>query len=113
MRLLVWGTVGLIGIASVSALLAQTVEGLDVEAVKRRSADLQAEAQAFVDQVKDRGAAFREDAAVVREEGMRNMRQVRSRARHHAGLLPFGACARHRAVLAVSGQRAGGDHRHP
>lgn len=76
MRLLVWGTVGLIGIASVSALLAQTVEGLDVEAVKRRSADLQAEAQAFVDQVKDRGAAFREDAAVVREEGMRNMRQV-------------------------------------
>jgi conjugal transfer pilus assembly protein TrbC len=75
-RLFLWGSAGIIGVASVSALLAQTVEGLDVAAVKRRSADLQAEAEAFVDQVKDRGEAFRKEAAMVREDGLRNMAQV-------------------------------------
>jgi conjugal transfer pilus assembly protein TrbC len=76
MRLLVWGSVGIIALASVSALLAQTVEGLDVQAIKQRSADLQADAQAFVEQVKDRGQAFRKDAANVHDEGLRNMQRV-------------------------------------
>ncbi len=78
MRLLAWGAVGLIATASVTALLAQTIDGLDVQAIKRRSADLQADAEAFVEEVKDRGDAFREEASTVREGGTRNMQRVAS-----------------------------------
>src|SRR3546814_15251754 len=59
-----------------TALLAQTVDGIDVQAIKKRSADLQADAEAFVDQIKDRGDAFREEAVTVRDSGMENMRRV-------------------------------------
>jgi conjugal transfer pilus assembly protein TrbC len=76
MRLFPLGILAIVGIASVSALLAQTVDGVDVQAVKKRSADMAAEAQAFVDQVKDRGDRFREEAAAVREAGTDNMRRV-------------------------------------
>jgi conjugal transfer pilus assembly protein TrbC len=76
MRLLRLGILALLGTAAVSALLAQTVDGVDVQAVKKRAADLAAEAQAFVDQVKDRGDQFREDAAATREAGTENMRRV-------------------------------------
>ncbi len=76
MRLLPLGILALLGTAGVSALLAQTVDGVDVQAVKKRAADLAAEAQAFVDQVKDRGDQFREDAAATRASGTENMRRV-------------------------------------
>lgn len=76
MRLLTFGLSALIATAGVSAILAQTVDELDVEAVKKRAADLQADARAFVDQVKDRGDAFREEAAEARASGMDNMRRV-------------------------------------
>lgn len=76
MRLLTMGVLALLGTAGLSALLAQNVDGVDVQAVKKRSADLAAEAQAFVDQVKDRGDQFREEAATVRENGTENMRRV-------------------------------------
>ena len=76
MRLIAWGSAGIIALASVSVLLAQTVDDLDIQAIKQRSADLQADAQAFVDQVKDRGDAFREDAAKVNDEGLHNMQRV-------------------------------------
>ena len=76
MRLLTIGVLVLIGTVSISAVLAQTVDGFDVQAVKKRAADLAAEAQAFVDQVKDRGDQFREEAATVRDSGTENMRRV-------------------------------------
>ncbi|AOF98551.1 type-F conjugative transfer system pilin assembly protein TrbC [Sphingobium sp. RAC03] len=76
MRLLAWGITALLGTAGISALLAQTVDELDVQAIKKRSADLAADAQAFVDQVKNRGDEFREEAAAIRESGTENMRQV-------------------------------------
>ncbi|KKW90406.1 type-F conjugative transfer system pilin assembly protein TrbC [Sphingobium chungbukense] len=79
MRLLPLGILALLGTAGVSALLAQTVDGVDVQAVKKRAADLAAEAQAFVDQVKDRGDQFREDAAATRAAGTENMRRVAAR----------------------------------
>ncbi|AIT82496.1 type-F conjugative transfer system pilin assembly protein TrbC [Novosphingobium pentaromativorans] len=69
-------TATIIAVASVSALLAQTVDGIDIQAIKQRSADLQADAEAFVNQVKDRGSSFREDATSVHEGGTANMRQV-------------------------------------
>jgi conjugal transfer pilus assembly protein TrbC len=76
MRLLAMGIATLLGTAGMSAILAQTVDGLDVQAVKKRAADIAAEAQAFVDQVKDRGDEFREEATVVRKGGMENMQRV-------------------------------------
>lgn len=76
MRLLTMGIAALLGTAGMSAILAQTVDGLDVQAVKKRAADIAAEAQAFVDQVKDRGDEFREQATVVRKSGMDNMQRV-------------------------------------
>jgi len=78
MRYLTIGILGLLGTASISTLLAQSVDGVDVQAVKKRSADLAAEAQSFVDQVKDRGEQFREEAAQVRDGGTENMRKVAS-----------------------------------
>ena len=75
MRLLAFGITALLATAGLSAL-AQTVDGLDVQTVKKRAADLAAEAQAFVDQVKDRGDEFREEATVVRKSGMDNMQRV-------------------------------------
>lgn len=76
MRLFPASLVTLAGLASISALLAQTVDGVDIHAVKKLSADLAAEAQAFVDQVKDRGDQFRDEAAAVRENGTENMRRI-------------------------------------
>ena len=46
MRKYLWGFAALLGLASVTALLAQTVDGIDVQAIKQRSADLQADAEA-------------------------------------------------------------------
>src|SRR3546814_19101695 len=76
MRKLILAGGALLAAASVTALLAQTVDGLDLEAVRKRSAEMQDEAVAFVEQVKDRGDAFREDAASVRVGGMQNLERV-------------------------------------
>lgn len=91
MRLLTTGILAVLGTASISALLAQTVGGVDVQAIKKRSADLAAEAQAFVDQVKDRGDQFREEAASIQERGTDNMRQVATKdlPRGPAGPIDF------------------------
>lgn len=78
MRLLTLGGLALLCTAGLSTLLAQSVDGVDVQAVKRRAADLATEAQAFVEQVKDRGDRFREDAATVQTDGLENMRRVAS-----------------------------------
>ena len=74
-----WARIGigvLLGTAGISALLAQTIDGVDVQAIKRRAAGLEADAAAFVDHIKDRGDAFREDALAVQEGGIDNMRRV-------------------------------------
>ena len=55
-----------------------TVDGIDVQAVKKRAADLAADAHAFVEQVKDRGDQFREEAVTIRDAGTDNMRRVAS-----------------------------------
>ncbi|KFG90821.1 Type-F conjugative transfer system pilin assembly protein TrbC precursor [Sphingobium herbicidovorans NBRC 16415] len=74
-----WVRVGigvLLGVGGISALLGQTVEGIDIQAIKRRAAGLEADAAAFVDHVKDRGDAFRDDALAVQEGATENMRRV-------------------------------------
>lgn len=62
--------------AGLSALFAQSIEGIDVQAVKRRTADMQAEAAAFVDEVKGRGDAFRAEALAAHQAGTENMKRV-------------------------------------
>lgn len=82
-----WMRIGLgalLGTAGISALLAQTVEGIDVQAIKRRAPGLEADAATFVDHIKDRGDAFREDALAVKDGGIDNLRRVA------AGDLPSG-----------------------
>lgn len=74
-----WVRVGigvLLGVGGISALLGQTVEGIDIQAIKRRAGGLEADAVAFVDHVKDRGDAFRDDALAVQDGGTENMRRV-------------------------------------
>ncbi len=74
-----WMRIGvgvLLGTAGISALLAQTVEGIDIQAIKRRAAGLTADADAFVNQVKDRGDAFREEALALQDGGTKNMRRA-------------------------------------
>ena len=76
MRKLILVGGGLLAVASVTALLAQTVDGLDLEAVRKRSADMQDDAAAFAEQVKDRGAAFRDEAVSVEAGGTSNMERA-------------------------------------
>ena len=74
-----WCRIGvgmLLATAGISALLAQTVEGVDVQAVKRRATGLAADAEAFVHHVKDRGDAFREEVLAVQQGGTDNLRRA-------------------------------------
>lgn len=52
------------GLAGIQAL-AQTVDGLDLEAIKRRAAAMQPDAETFAEHVRKQGDAFREEAVAV------------------------------------------------
>lgn len=75
MRFLLIAAVVLISLLTVAGV-AQIVDGLDLEAVRRRAAAHQADAQAFVNQVKDRGDAFRKEAETVRRSALADLRQA-------------------------------------
>ena len=68
-RLVVIDCPPLLGTPNAVALsaLAQTIEGQDVDAIRKRSAEMKADAEALVDHVKDRGVRFREEAGAVQE----------------------------------------------
>lgn len=70
----------LLALAGVSAALAQTVaetvEDLDLGAVKARGQAETAEAQAFVESVMARGKAHETEAEILREEGLAAMRGI-------------------------------------
>ncbi|TXI88527.1 MAG: type-F conjugative transfer system pilin assembly protein TrbC [Cupriavidus sp.] len=76
MRLVTWGVTALATAAGVTAVLAQTVEGVDVQAVKARAAAMASDAEIFVEHVKDRGDQFRDDAETVRDGGTDNLRRI-------------------------------------
>ena len=63
---------GLAGLAGIQAI-AQTVDGLDLEAIKRRSAAMQGDAETFADHVKNRGDAFRQEAVAVQDKATGNL----------------------------------------
>jgi conjugal transfer pilus assembly protein TrbC len=76
MRLVLWGVTALATAAGVTAVLAQTVDGVDIQAVKARAAAMASDAETFVEHVKDRGDQFQDEAASVRDGGTDNMRRI-------------------------------------
>ncbi|MGC5799621.1 type-F conjugative transfer system pilin assembly protein TrbC [Sphingomonas sp. NFX23] len=62
----------LAGLAGIQAI-AQTVDGLDLEAIKRRSAAMQGDADIFAEHVRNRGDAFREEAVAIRAKSGANL----------------------------------------
>ena len=62
----------LAGVAGIQAI-AQTVDGLDLEAIKRRSAAMQGDAETFADHVRNRGDAFREEAVAIQAKSSDNL----------------------------------------
>nr|WP_246352502.1 type-F conjugative transfer system pilin assembly protein TrbC [Sphingomonas xinjiangensis] len=56
--------------------VAQDMQDLDLEAIKRRSAAMEADAQAFAEHVRNRGEAFREEAVQMRDKLPETLRQV-------------------------------------
>lgn len=72
----------LAGIGTYQAI-AQTVDGLDLDAIKQRSTEMTADADAFVAQVKSRGDAFREDAIAAQRQGINNLSALPGAARPH------------------------------
>lgn len=85
MRLVALGLIGFLTLGSLTALVAQTIDGLDLDAVRSRAAAVASDAEAFAAQVKDRGEEFRSEAATVRAGGMENLQ------RGAQTLLPKGA----------------------
>jgi conjugal transfer pilus assembly protein TrbC len=60
------------GLAGIQAI-AQTVDGLDLEAIKRRSAAMQGDADIFAEHVRNRGDAFREEAVAIQAKSSTNL----------------------------------------
>ena len=66
----------LLSLVGVGAVLAQTVEGLDIGALQRRAAEHDADAIRLAAEVQRRGDAFREDAAAVEVAATANLRRA-------------------------------------
>lgn len=64
------GIAGFLALTAVSAALAQTIDGLDLKAVKARGAEATADAQTLVDAVAGKGEAHRAEAEDLREKGL-------------------------------------------
>ncbi len=62
----------LAGLAGIQAI-AQTVDGLNLEAIKRRSAAMQGDADIFAEHVRNRGDAFREEAVAIQAKSSTNL----------------------------------------
>lgn len=64
------------GLAGAAALLAQTTDDIDVQAIKARAAAMAEDAETFVAHVRNRGDALREEATSSSDGGMANMRRL-------------------------------------
>ncbi|TCP97553.1 conjugal transfer pilus assembly protein TrbC [Sphingomonas sp. PP-F2F-A104-K0414] len=62
----------LAGLAGIQAI-AQTVDGLDLEAIRRRAAAMQGDADVFAEHVRNRGDAFREEAVAIQAKSGANL----------------------------------------
>ena len=80
MRQVLISIAGVIALASGCAVLAQTVEGLDLDAVRARAATADADARALSDEVERRGDALRADALTIRVVALEKVKSLDSRA---------------------------------
>lgn len=71
MKLTLSSAAGFLALAVVSAALAQTVEDLDLGAIKARGEEQVREAQVFVDAVAGRGDAHQAEAEELRDAGLK------------------------------------------
>jgi conjugal transfer pilus assembly protein TrbC len=61
---------GFLALTAVSAALAQTIDGIDLKAIKDRATEATADAQTLVDAVAGKGEAHRGEAETLREQGL-------------------------------------------
>ncbi|RIA46268.1 conjugal transfer pilus assembly protein TrbC [Hephaestia caeni] len=76
MRVILIASIVLAGLAGGAALLAQTTDELDIQAIKARAAAMAADAETFVAHVKDRGDALREEASSAADGGHENLKRL-------------------------------------
>ena len=77
MKSAIGSAAALLGIALVSAAVAQNVEGIDVTAIKAKTAAEMKEAEDFVAGVLDRGKAFEGEAQEIQSNGMAALANIR------------------------------------
>lgn len=76
MKKLLLSALAIASIGTGCAVLAQTVEGLDLDAIRARSAKSEQDATALVNEVERRGDAFRKDAQTVQAVALEQMRTI-------------------------------------
>ena len=76
------GMAGFLALAAVSAALAQTIDGLDLGAIKARGTEQVKDAQTFVDDVAGRGEAHRAEAEELRPRTCRRRHPPRTAISH-------------------------------
>lgn len=91
MKKLLLSALAIASIGTGCAVLAQTVEGLDLDAIRARSAKSKQDATALVNEVERRGDAFRKDAQTVQAVALEQMRTIdkASLPRGPAGAVDF------------------------
>lgn len=76
MRKILLSAAALATLGTGAAVLAQTVEGLNLDAIRARSETMTADAQALSNEVQRRGDAFRKDAETVHAVAMEKVRTI-------------------------------------
>lgn len=91
MKKLLLSALAIASIGTGCAVLAQTVEGIDLDAIRARSAKSEQDATALVNEVERRGDAFRKDAQTVQAVALEQMRTIdkASLPRGPAGAVDF------------------------
>lgn len=70
------GIAGFLALTAVSAALAQTLDGIDLKAIKDRATEATADAQTLVDAVAGKGEAHRAEAETLREQGLASVASI-------------------------------------
>ncbi len=93
-----------LGLAAAAAVLAQTVDGLDLQAVQKKADATAADAQAFVDEIKRRSGGLAADARTTVASGEANHQRYAEAQGKAAG-----ASELDRMMADVTGKAQGGD----
>ncbi|MBX9777785.1 MAG: type-F conjugative transfer system pilin assembly protein TrbC, partial [Xanthobacteraceae bacterium] len=95
---------GLLSVVTAAAVLAQTVPGIDLQAIQKKADATAADAQAFVDEIKRRSEAVAGDARETVAQAQDNHQRYANSAGNAAG-----ASELDRMMASVSGKARNGD----